>query len=204
MRGARLHDTAAALTRAYVVHPDLKTTRKRRLAEHGLAEAVALAAALPGLEVVGSEVARLNKLQPGTLFGSGKVEELQEVDELVTYPQTFDVRNLADEMDNAQRMSVINAPKALRRKQMKRVANKMFPQADAAEIKEIEDDIDNDWLETPELDVAGAIGEQPTLGKGRVPGKGNSQGENNKGSVKADDKAGADKRRAKKVTQPTS
>ena len=135
---------------------------------------------------------------------SGKVEELQEVDELVTYPQTFDVRNLADEMDNAQRMSVINAPKALRRKQMKRVANKMFPQADAAEIKEIEDDIDNDWLETPELDVAGAIGEQPTLGKGRVPGKGNSQGENNKGSVKADDKAGADKRRAKKVTQPAS
>ena len=135
---------------------------------------------------------------------SGKVEELQEVDELVTYPQTFNVRNLADEMDNAQRMSVINAPKALRRKQMKRVANKMFPQADAAEIKEIEDDIDNDWLETPELDVAGAIGEQPTLGKGRVPGKGNSQGENNKGSVKADDKAGADKRRAKKVTQPAS
>jgi len=60
-----------------VVHPDLKTARKRRLPEHGLAEAVALAAALPGLDVLGSEVARLNKIQPGTLFGSGKVEELK-------------------------------------------------------------------------------------------------------------------------------
>ena len=55
----------------------MKTARKRRLAEHGLAEAVSLAAALPGLTVVGAEVARLNKIQPGTLFGSGKVEELK-------------------------------------------------------------------------------------------------------------------------------
>ena len=36
-----------------------------------------MAAALPGLTVVGAEVARLNKIQPGTLFGSGKVEELK-------------------------------------------------------------------------------------------------------------------------------
>jgi GTP-binding protein HflX len=60
-----------------VVHPDLKTSKKRRLAEHGLAEAVALAAALPGLDVVGAEVARLAKIQPATLLGSGKVEELK-------------------------------------------------------------------------------------------------------------------------------
>ncbi|MEO8242878.1 MAG: GTPase HflX [bacterium] len=65
------------MTRAYVLHPDLKTTKRRRLAEHGLAEAVGLAAALPGLEVVGSEVVRLNKVAPGTLFGSGKVAELK-------------------------------------------------------------------------------------------------------------------------------
>ncbi len=73
-----LHDTAEALTRAYVLHPDLKTAKKRRMAEHGLAEAVALAAALPGLDVLGSEVVRLNKIQPGTLLGSGKVEELSK------------------------------------------------------------------------------------------------------------------------------
>ena len=59
-----------------MLHPDLKTAKRRRLAEHGLAEAVALAAALPGMEVLGAEVVRLNKVQPGTLFGTGKVEEL--------------------------------------------------------------------------------------------------------------------------------
>ena len=77
-RSREPHDTAAALTRAYVLHPDLKTTKRRRLAEHGLAEAVALGAALPGLEVLGAEVARLAKVQPGTLFGSGKVAELKD------------------------------------------------------------------------------------------------------------------------------
>jgi GTP-binding protein HflX len=41
-----------------------------------LEEAVALAAALPGLEVVGAEVVRLPKAVPGRLFGSGKVAEL--------------------------------------------------------------------------------------------------------------------------------
>ena len=64
--------------RAFVLHPDLKSNRKRRLPEHGLAEAVSLAAALPDMDVVGSEVIRLARLQPGLLFGSGKVEELKE------------------------------------------------------------------------------------------------------------------------------
>jgi len=41
-----------------------------------LAEAIALAHALPGLEVVDGRVVRLPKAQPGMLFGSGKVEEL--------------------------------------------------------------------------------------------------------------------------------
>lgn len=62
-----------------MLHPDLKSVKSRRLAEHGLAEAVSLAAALPGLEVLGAEVVRLPRLQPGTLFGSGKVEELKAV-----------------------------------------------------------------------------------------------------------------------------
>ncbi|MGF6859997.1 GTP-binding protein HflX [Rhodobacteraceae bacterium MBR-64] len=37
---------------------------------------MALAAALPGLEVAGAEVVRLQKIIPGRLFGSGKIEEL--------------------------------------------------------------------------------------------------------------------------------
>ena len=63
--------------RAFVVHPDIKSQRNRRLPEHGLAEAVSLAAALPGMEVVGAEVVRLPKMLPGLLFGTGKVAELK-------------------------------------------------------------------------------------------------------------------------------
>jgi GTPase len=61
-----------------VVHPALKSASARRLPENGLAEAVALAAALPELDVRGSEVVRLSRVQPATLLGSGKVAELKE------------------------------------------------------------------------------------------------------------------------------
>ena len=71
-------ETAARPTRAAVLHPDIRGQEAMRLPEHRLAEAVALAAALPGLEVVGAEVVRLSKVTPATLFGSGKVEELAE------------------------------------------------------------------------------------------------------------------------------
>ncbi len=60
-----------------MLHPDLKSLKSRRLPEHGLAEAVSLAAALPGMQVLGAEVVRLPRVQPGMLFGSGKVEELK-------------------------------------------------------------------------------------------------------------------------------
>jgi GTP-binding protein HflX len=60
-----------------VLHPALKSAAARRLPEHGLAEAVALAAALPELDVLGSEVVRLSRTSPATLLGSGKVEDLK-------------------------------------------------------------------------------------------------------------------------------
>jgi GTP-binding protein HflX len=59
-----------------VLHPDTRARQTRRLPEHGLAEAVALADALPGLEVLWAEVVRLPRVHPGMLFGSGKVDEL--------------------------------------------------------------------------------------------------------------------------------
>jgi GTP-binding protein HflX len=70
-------DRRAEPMRAYVLHPDLKSGRARRLPEHRLAEAVALAAALPDMEVVGAEVVRLGRVAPGTLFGSGKVDDIR-------------------------------------------------------------------------------------------------------------------------------
>ena len=64
--------------RAWVVHPDIQSGTQRREASHALSEAVSLAVALPDLKVVGSEVVRLPKAQPGLLFGSGKIAELKE------------------------------------------------------------------------------------------------------------------------------
>ena len=42
-----------------------------------MAEAVSLAAALPDVDVVGSETVRLARVHPGMLFGKGKIEELK-------------------------------------------------------------------------------------------------------------------------------
>ncbi len=67
-----------ARTRAWVLHPEIKSDEQRRVPEPALEEAVALAAALPDLDVVGSEIVRLPRAQAGLLFGSGKIEELAE------------------------------------------------------------------------------------------------------------------------------
>ncbi|MBU2962317.1 GTPase HflX [Citreicella sp. C3M06] len=65
------------MTRAWVLHPDIRYDRDRRDADMALEEVVALAGALPNLEVVGSTVVPLRDPHPGMLFGSGKVEELR-------------------------------------------------------------------------------------------------------------------------------
>lgn len=67
-----------SLTRAWVLHPENTGDRNRRTAGPALAEAVSLAGALPDLDVVGADVVRLPKPNPGFLFGSGKIEELRE------------------------------------------------------------------------------------------------------------------------------
>jgi len=74
----QIDDTAGPkVTRAWVLHPDIKTDNNRRIAEPALAEAVALAEALPHLEVVGQEVVILRTVNAGMMFGSGKIEELK-------------------------------------------------------------------------------------------------------------------------------
>lgn len=69
-------DHLPRLTRAWVLHPDIPNTRRRDPAM-ALEEAVSLAHALPGLEVLGSDVVRLTRPHPGTLFGKGKLQELK-------------------------------------------------------------------------------------------------------------------------------
>jgi GTP-binding protein HflX len=60
-----------------VLHPDLKLRLPLRTPENSLAEAVSLAHALPGLDVVDGMLVRLPKAKAGTLFGKGKVAELK-------------------------------------------------------------------------------------------------------------------------------
>ena len=71
--------TLETKTRAWVLHPDIKTDYSRRSADDSLAEAVALSNALPGLSVMGEMVVRLPRAHPGKLFGKGKITDLFEV-----------------------------------------------------------------------------------------------------------------------------
>lgn len=73
-----LSETQSRQTRAYVIHPDLGNSRTRRSPELALEEAVALAHALPAIEVTGAEVTRLRKPDAGMLFSKGKREEIAE------------------------------------------------------------------------------------------------------------------------------
>ncbi len=77
------HSTETVATRAWVLHPHIRTRNTpdvaRRTPEHALSEAVSLAVALPDLEVAGADVVNLSKAQPGMLFGKGKIEELGSV-----------------------------------------------------------------------------------------------------------------------------
>ena len=66
------------VTRAWVLHPDLKTEDRRHAPSFALEEAVSLARALPDLEVVGADIVRVSKAVPATLFGSGKIEEIKQ------------------------------------------------------------------------------------------------------------------------------
>ena len=76
---AEAHVTERAPTRAYVIHPDIDGIgNQRRTAENALEEAVALAHALPGVEIVGAQAVRLRKAEPGRLFTKGKLEEMGE------------------------------------------------------------------------------------------------------------------------------
>jgi len=68
-----------AATRAWVLHPDIASKPTNRDPKAALAEAIALARALPGLELAGQGVVRLKQPHAGKLFGKGKIAELGEI-----------------------------------------------------------------------------------------------------------------------------
>ena len=65
------------VTRAWVLHPDIRSNPDRRDPEPALAEAVSLARALPALEVVGADIVPLRTVDAGKLFGKGKIDEVK-------------------------------------------------------------------------------------------------------------------------------
>ncbi|MFT6674291.1 MAG: GTP-binding protein HflX [Sulfitobacter sp.] len=66
------------VTRAWVLHPDIRSNPDRRDPKPALAEAVSLAHALPQLEVMGADVVPLRSVSAGMLFGKGKIKELHD------------------------------------------------------------------------------------------------------------------------------
>nr|WP_281260010.1 GTPase HflX [Hasllibacter halocynthiae] len=66
------------MTRALVLHPEMQADRARRDPGPRLEEALALARALPGLEIAGGAVVPVRDARPGTLFGPGKLSELKD------------------------------------------------------------------------------------------------------------------------------
>lgn len=68
---------ARPVTRAWVIHPEIPSAGSERDPALALEEAVALAHALPDLDVVGAQIVRLRKPDAGKLFGKGKLEELR-------------------------------------------------------------------------------------------------------------------------------
>ena len=72
-----MKEHAPHVTRAWVLHPDIRTAAVRRDPQMALEEAVSLAVALPNLDVLGADVVALRDPHPGMLFGSGKIDEIK-------------------------------------------------------------------------------------------------------------------------------
>ena len=118
-----------------------------------------LAAKADSLELIENKLCRL--------VGAWNGEKVSE--DLVSYPNDFDVRGLHDEFDIAARLLMIEAPDLIRRKQMESVIDKLFPKLKAdlrdkmiAELK--------DW--PPEPPVEAAAPGQPQKGGSQVKKEG--------------------------------
>jgi len=76
--------------------------------------------------------------------------ETIDEDSLLKWPESFDVRGLADEFEVASQLSLISAPDTMRREQMKALMDKLFPTMDRALKETMLDELENDWPPAPE------------------------------------------------------
>ena len=98
------------------------------------------------------QMAEMQLMQIVSAYNS---EEFEADDErpLVKYPDNFDVRGLYDEFEIAQRLSMVGAPKELRREQMKTVADKLFVTTPTKRLSAIKKEIEDEWLEDDEISL---------------------------------------------------
>lgn len=65
------------------------------------------------------------------MLWNGKPEKsVTELQELITYPDSFDVRGLTDEFEIASNLQLLQAPPEVRKEQMRGLINKLFPRLD--------------------------------------------------------------------------
>jgi hypothetical protein len=99
-------------------------------------------------------------------------------EKLVTYPSTFDIMGLNDELVTAEALAKLQAPIEVRREQMRSTVDKIFPQLKAELRKKLEADIDK-WLEGTDILLP------PTGFGAKSPAAPNRQGEVTKNTTKA-------------------
>ncbi|UIN38274.1 hypothetical protein [Methylobacterium oryzae] len=97
---------------------------------------------------------------------------------LVSYPETFDVRSLFDEFTVAQNLALMDAPQTVRAEQMKQVIEKLFPGIAKAIKDKMLDEL-KDWPKDPieqarlmfnaTSPAAGAEGESLTASRSNAP-----------------------------------
>lgn len=98
------------------------------------------------------------------------------VDELVKYPENFDVRGLYDEVTLAGQLTLIDAPATVRRYQMGQMIEKLFPRLSADLKKELQTELDGwpaaaeDPAAPPSATVARARNPQTQNRQGQVTG----------------------------------
>jgi hypothetical protein len=92
----------------------------------------------------------------------GKWNDVEIDKDLVSYPDNFDTRGLYDEFDIAARLMLVEAPDAVRQKQMEQLIDKLFPQL----AKNLRDEMLKqlkDWPVDP-VELAGSMAEATANG----------------------------------------
>lgn len=100
----------------------------------------------------------------------------ETVQEPVQYPDEFDTRNLYDEFDVANRLTLLDAPESLRRHQVERLIDKLFPNITRDLKAKIQKELE-DWPKDEEVELTNS---KEGLKDRTVPKDQNKQGQNNK------------------------